>query len=268
MLYFVFTIDGDWEEYFNAGLPEERRKPDKKQLLTLIDREIKLVSRLLSGKFLHFVHTSPIVRSDFLQPEFISRWREIERKGGNIGVHCHEEDLYRAWYFDDCQKMKNAISFLGEGLRKKGLSVLTYRGGFMAFSPKTIPILEENGIFLDFSCAPGRYLFLENILVSDWRGAPDNYYRMDYSDHRRSGSSQVFEIPLGFYIETDSLWKIWRKVKTLKERKVNVIVSVLAHSYEFEFFMKRMKIKLALLILRIYGKFVNAGDVLAILREP
>jgi hypothetical protein len=158
--------------------------------------------------------------------------------------------------------MEKAVGFLAEGLSKKGLKPAAYRGGYLAFSPKTIPILEENGVFLDFSCEPGRYLFHGELLVSDWRGAPDNYYRMSYEDHRRSGNSRVLEIPLGIYIETNSLWRIWGKARKLKKRKGDIIVSVLAHSYDFGSFLKRLKIKLALLILKRYGRFINAREAL------
>jgi len=262
MLYFVFTVDGDWEEYYDPRLPEEKRKPDQGKMLSWADQEIKLAGKLLAGRFVHFIHTSPRAKDFFLLPDFISRWKEIEARGGSVGVHCHEDDPRRAYYYNDKERMEKAIGFLAEGLKKKGLTPAAFRGGYMAFSPKTIPILEQNNIYLDFSCEPGRYLFHGDLLVSDWRGASDNYYQMGYSDHRKPGGSQVFEVPLGFYIENDSMWKIWKKARALKRRKENVIVSVLAHSYEFRSFIKRLKIKLALLILKIYGRFVSAGEVL------
>lgn len=262
MQYFVFTIDGDWEEYYDHTLPAEIRKPDKKRLLSWFDLEIKLASKMLNGRFVHFIHTSPLARDFFLQPEFISRWKEIESRGGSVGVHCHEDDPHRAYYYADAEKMKKAISFLTERLSGEGLKPAAFRGGYLTFSPRTIPILEKLSIFLDFSCEPGRHLFHGELLVSDWRGAPDNYYRLSYEDHRRSGKSRVHEIPLGIYIETNSLWKIWGKARGFKKRKEDIIVSVLAHSYDFGSFLKRLKIKLALLILKRYGRFINAREVL------
>ena len=229
-------------------------------MLPWFDHEIKLASKILNGRFLHFVHTSPRARDFFLQPEFITQWKEIELKGGDVGIHCHEDDPRHAYYYEDQEKMGKGIGFLVKGLREKGLGPIAYRGGYLAFSPKIIPILEKNGIFLDFSCEPDRYLFHGELLVSDWRGAPDNYYRMSYDDHRKPGKSRVFEIPLGIYIELDSLWKIWRKTRAFRRRGGDMIVSVLAHSYEFGSFRKRLKIKLALLILRKYGRFINAKE--------
>jgi hypothetical protein len=267
-LYFVFTVDGDWEEYFRLSLPEDGRKPDKNRILPLVDDELRLASKFLAGKFVHFVHASPRARDFFLQPDFISSWKEIEKSGGSIGVHCHEDDPQRAYFAGDADRMEIAIRALAQGLRGNGLDPIAYRGGYMAFTNKTIPILEENRLFLDFSCEPGRYLYHGNLLVSDWRGAPDNYYQMDYSDHRKPGKSRVYEIPLGrgFYLEKDSLWKIWNSAIAWKKRAAqeDVIVAVLAHTYDFRSFWMQLKIKLALLILKRYGRFVNTKDVLGL----
>ncbi|MFH1683322.1 MAG: hypothetical protein ABIA67_00420 [Candidatus Margulisiibacteriota bacterium] len=267
MMYFVFTIDGDWDEYFNIKLSDEQRKPKKDQLLALVRHEIELAASTLNGKFIHFVHTSPLAKDSFLKPEFISLWKEVEAGGGEVGIHCHEEDLYQAWHYDNQERMESTIGFEVDELNKNGLSPKTYRGGFMTFSPKVIPILEENGIFLDFSCDPGRHLKYGDSLVSDWQGAPDNFYRMSYDDHRRPGDSKVFEIPLGIYIEKRSLWSIWRKARKLKKKKELQILSVMAHTYDFVSWKMRLKIKLALLILKKYGKFIDTVTALNIINE-
>ena len=266
-MYFVFTIDGDWDEYFNVKLSDQERQPGPEQLLSLISQEIDLAARLTSGKFIHFVHTSPLVKDAFLQPGFISLWKKIEAAGGEVGIHCHEEDLYQTWYYDDQQRMEKTISYEVAELTKQGLSPRSYRGGFMTFSPKVIPILEENGLFLDFSCEPGRHLKYGDSLVSDWRGAPDNFYRMSYDDHRKPGDSKVIEIPLGIYIERQSLWSIWQKAKKLSKRKELQILSVMAHTYDFVSWPMRLKIKLALLILRKYGKFIGTKQALKIIDQ-
>lgn len=266
-LKLVFTVDGDWEEYYDPDLSEQKRKPDKAKMLTWIDKETGIAVKMLGGRLLHFIHTSPMAREFFMQPEFISRYKAMEKAGGNVGIHCHEDEPRRAYYYDDVQRMDRAISSMVAGLRGNGLSPVAFRAGYLAFSPTTIPLLEKNGIFLDLSCDPGRHLFHGDLLVSDWRGAPDNYYRLDYSDHRRAGKSRVFEIPLGFYIEKESLFKIWQKAKKLAASPENTVVSVLTHSYEFGSFTKRQKIKIALLILSRYGKFVNGAEVADIIKE-
>jgi hypothetical protein len=276
MLYFVFTVDGDWEEYYDPKLSEEERAPNLEKLLSFIDKEISAVLRIIDGKFIHFVHTSPRARDFFLASEFIARWKKIEEHNGSIGIHCHEDDPRKAYYFDDKERMEKAIGYFTTGLRQAGISPLAYRGGYMAFSPGTIPLLEKNKIYLDFSCEPGRYLIHgEKMLVSDWRGSPYNYYRMDYTDHRKPGNSRVFEVPIGsalggyLYIELSSIIKMWNIARILKRKAKthDILVSVLAHSFEFGYFLKVLKIKLALSILKKYANFINAQEALAIVNK-
>ena len=262
MLYFVFTIDGDWARYFDFSLTNEERKPEKMWLHTLINKEVEIANRYVKGKFVHFLHASPLVREFFLSPDFVSVWKLVEKNGGSIGVHVHEDAPDDAFFVNDSGRMMGAITAHTENLRECGLHPIAYRGGYLAFNKELIPMLEENKLFLDFSCEPGRHI--PN--VADWRGASDDYYRMDYNDHRKEGESKVFEISLGegMYIELTPLWKIVLAARKLKKRadrsKKDIIVSVLAHTYDFNSLFMRTKIKLALLILRRYGKFINAGE--------
>lgn len=264
-LNFIFTIDGDWDEYFYAARPQEQRLPDKRTLLELLDRQLTLIADN-GGKSVHFVHTSPLARNFFLQPEFLALWKRLEARGGNIGIHCHEEELYTAWHYADTARMTPAIDGLVQGLRNAGLSPRAYRGGFMTFCAALIPLLEKHGIKLDFSCDPGRHMVKNGALVSDWRGAPDNVYRMDERDHRKTGKSSVYEIPLGVYIEQQSLLRIWQTCRTLKKRREEIIVAVLAHTYDFASWKMRLKIRAALLICRLHGNFIGVEQALEKIR--
>ncbi|OIO04746.1 MAG: hypothetical protein COX65_03575 [Elusimicrobia bacterium CG_4_10_14_0_2_um_filter_56_8] len=265
-LNYVFTIDGDWDEYFATKLSEEDRKPVKDRLIPLIEGEIAMAAST-GGKFIHFVHTSPLVRDFFLQPEFLALWKKAEGAGGEVGVHCHEEELYKAWHYADTERMAPAIKDMAEGLKKAGLTPRSYRGGYMTFSPKVLPLLESHGIFLDYSCDPGRHMVKNGEIVSDWRGAPSNVYRMDYRDHRKTGDSKVFEIPLGVYIEQQSLFSVWQTCRRLKAAGGTIIVSVLAHTYDFTSWKMRLKIKTALMICKMYGSFINSGQALEKIKE-
>ena len=275
-LYFICTIDGDWDEYFHSKLPDAKRQPNKRTLLNLIKHEIK-VSSLINGKILHFIHTSPIAKDFFLQPEFILLWKKIEVKGGSVGVHCHNEDIYRDGCFSDEKRSEASISFLAKELTNKGLSPISYRGGYLCFCNRNIPFLEKNKLFLDFSCDPDRYLWHEGELVSDWRGAPNNYYHMSYKDHRKPGNSKVIEIPLGksehnaLYVDITSIRGIRKTARFLakkdKEEKGDIIVSFLSHSYEFSSLWKCFRIKLALLICKRYGKFITDKEALEIINK-
>ncbi|NQT75551.1 MAG: hypothetical protein HQ566_03405 [Candidatus Omnitrophica bacterium] len=275
-LYFIFTVDGDWDEYFSTELSKAKRRPDKKNLLRLIKHEIK-IARSVGGKLLHFVHTSPVDRQYFLQPDFIALWKEIQDIGGSIGVHCHEEDLFSNGRLDDLAMMEQSIRSLTEPLRNEGLSLISYRGGYLAFCKSIIPVLERNGIFFDFSCFPGRYLHYKGKLISDWRGAPKNYYRMCYQDQRKDGKSDIIEISLGkikqraLYCDITSLSDIWMIARHLakkeKTSKSDIIVSMLTHTYELASPWKRFRIRTALFICSLYGKFINDKQIPEIVKK-
>jgi hypothetical protein len=191
----------------------------------------------------------------------------MEASGGEVGVHCHEEELYEAWHYADAARMAPAIEGMTRGLREAGLSPIAYRGGFMTFSPAVIPLLEANGLLLDYSCDPGRHLVKNGQLVSDWTGAPDNVYRLDYLDHRKPGSSRVCEIPLGVYIEQQSLLSILNTCRRLARREGDTVVSVLAHTYDFASWKMRLKINAALFICKLYGRFISSREALEIIKE-
>jgi hypothetical protein len=260
-LNFIFTIDGDWDEYFYTKLTDEQRRPALERILPLLRAEQETAAAV-GGKFVHFVHTSPLVRDFFLRPELIAVWKAYEASGGEVGVHCHEEDLYTAWYYADADRMAPVIRNMAAGLRQAGLSPAAYRGGFMAFGPAVIPLLEQNGLQLDCSCAPGRHLVTNGQLVSDWRGAPENIYRLDYQDHRKPGTSRVLELPLGVYIERQSLLGVWKTCRALARREGETMVAVLAHTYDFASWKMRLKIRAALAVCRLYGNFISVREAL------
>ena len=275
-LYLVFTVDGDWGEYFSDQLPQEKRRPDRRGLLDLIKREIDAAG-LINGRILHFVHTSPVERQYLLEPDFVKLWKDIEKAGGGIGVHCHEEELFSEGRLEEPEWLEESIRSVADPLRDKGLNLVSYRGGYLAFCKSIIPILEKNNIRLDFSCSSGRYLHYKGKLIADWRGVPEKHYRMSYDDHRREGESKVVEIPLGkvkqraLYIDITPLIRIWRAARELaaKERGMegDLIVSVLTHTYEFASWWKRLRIKAALLICKHYGRFISDQEALNITEQ-
>ena len=276
MLYFVFTVDGDWKKYYFSKLSPEERAPNLKELLHLVDTEMDIAQKYLKGKLVHFIHTSPRARDFFLKLEFISRWKKIEDLGGNIGVHCHEDDPGKAYYYDDPKRMEKSISSFTNSLKNEGLSPLAYRSGYMAFNSKMTSILEANRILLDFSCEPGIYEGpMEGIILSDWRGAPRNFYRMDYEDYRKAGKSNVFEIPVGkasgraLHFDKSSVFAMRTIARCLEKEagKEDFVVSVLAHTYDFRKKISLLNMKLAFSILKRYGRFINAEEALGIVRK-
>ncbi|MBN1527136.1 MAG: hypothetical protein JW919_06115 [Candidatus Omnitrophica bacterium] len=275
MLYLVFTVDGDWKEYFDVKLSPEKRQPDVKRMQDLIEREMEAAARCLEGRFVHFIHASPCAGNFFLKEPFVASWRLITQGGGDIGVHCHEDLPYSEYYFEDTPRMKKAISAQVTALRGLGLEPCAYRGGFLAFSHTLIPVLEENGLYFDFSCEPGRHLVHNGKVVSDWRGAPGSLYRMSYADHRKEGDSSVYEIPMGvsagsyLYFEKSDLKTIEKAAIELKNRSAgkDIIVSVLTHTYEYRSGETVEDIVDKISILKKYGRFINIEELKEVVKH-
>ena len=271
MLYLLFTIDGDWKNYFNRQLSEKERAPSQCLMLNFIGQEIEMAQRNLEGKFIHFIHTSPRARDFFLKKPFITLWQEIIKGGGDIGIHCHEEDPYLEYYFQDGSRMEKVIKEQADKLRGQGLKVRAYRGGFLTFSKGLIPILERNNLCFDFSCEPERYLIHNRQVVSDWRDSPTSLYQMSYDDYKRAGDSGVFEIPIGalkgkyLYFEKSDLKELEEIVfgfKEMSEKNArDIIVSVLTHSYEYASSDEIKTIEEKISLLKKYGQFINLGEL-------
>ena len=270
MLYFIFTVDGDWDEYFQTKLLEESRAPKKDVLQNLIQQEIDLAEKVLNGRFIHFIHTSSRARDFFLQKEFLLLWKRLVRNGGDVGLHCHEDDPYKEYYYEDISRMKKVISERTGVFRKAGLEIKCYRSGFLGFSSKMARILEENEIFFDFSCEPGRFLKHGKSLVCDWRESSETHYRMDYNNHTKPGNSKVLEIPLGaskgkyLYFEKFNLKDIEEVAGVLKEKsikdKCDIIVSTISHTYDYESSEVIKDIEEKVSLLKKYGKFINIAE--------
>ncbi|UCG34757.1 MAG: hypothetical protein JSW17_04490 [Candidatus Omnitrophota bacterium] len=277
MFYLVFTVDGDWKEYFNINLPEEERLPEKEFMQKLIEQEIEVADRLLDGKLLHFIHASPRVRDFFLKEPFLGLWKRIVEGRGDIGVHCHEDDPYKEYYFRDTERMKEVISQQVKVLNQNGLNPRSYRGGWLIFSNELTPVLEENGLEFDFSCEPDRYLVQEDKVLSDWRGAPKSLYRLSYEDYKKPGGSRVFEVPVGvakgkyLYFEKSGVKELEEIALVLKEESEkeskDVIVSVLTHSYEYKTTGEIENISDKISVLKEFGRFINIKELSEIINK-
>jgi len=271
MLYLLFTVDGDWKNYFNRQLLEKERAPKQDLMKVFIRHEIEVAQRNLEGKFIHFIHASPRARDFFLGKPFITLWQEIIKGGGDIGIHCHEEDPYLEYYFQDSPRMEKVIKDQADKLRGHGLEVKAYRGGFLTFSKELIPILERNNLCFDFSCEPERHLMHDGKLVADWRGSPASLYQMSYGDYKKPGNSGVFEIPIGtlkgkyLYFEKSGLKELEEIASGLKEMSEkasrDIIVSVLTHSYEYASDDEIKTIEEKISLLKKYGQFINLKEL-------
>lgn len=276
MLYLIFTVDGDWKEYFNVQLPPEKRRPDPAVMRRLFAREIETATRCLEGRFLHFIHTSPCARGVFLKEPFTGLWRSIASGGGDVGVHCHEDLPYLEYHFEDIPRMEEVISGQVAALRESALETCSYRGGFLAFTHTLIPVLEKNGIRFDFSCEPDRHLVHNGKTVSDWRGSPRSLYRMSSADHRQPGLSSVYEVPLGssgreyLYFEKSDAKTLERVAADLGERSrdKDIVVSALTHTYEYTSAAAAQEIASKIAVLKRFGRFINIKELKELVALP
>ncbi|MDP6685906.1 MAG: hypothetical protein QGI05_03035 [Candidatus Omnitrophota bacterium] len=267
----MYTIDGDWDEYFNKKLPDIDRLPKQVIMRDLISREIDVAERVLNGRFIHFIHTSRRAKDFFLIEPFLGFWRKISEKGGDVGLHCHEDDPYVEYRYHDVSNMRKVIFERTKAFREKGLEVKCYRSGFLGFSSGMVRILESNRIYFDFSCEPERFLKHGDTVICDWRGAPSTHYRLDYNKYCKEGNSKVWEIPLGFaegkylYFEKFSKNALKKVALSLKKRsvddKMDIVVSVLAHSYDYASLKVVKEIEEKLSLLKNYGKFINIKEL-------
>ncbi|MFC1482692.1 hypothetical protein ACFL56_00360 [Candidatus Margulisiibacteriota bacterium] len=270
MLYFVFTVDGDWRDYFWISKPTTQRRPKKKYMLELFDRQFSTLNRNLDMKFIHFIHTSPFARSFFYKEPFLTLWQEITHLGADVGIHCHEEIPYRKYYFNDTRRMNRVISQHVKLLRKNDIPVSAYRGGFLAFSSDFIPILKRNKLFFDFSCKPDHYFIHNNKIISDWCGSPRSHYQMSLNDYKKTGRSGIYEIPIGSYknkfLHFDSA--IYNNLRTIgfylskQSQKKDSIVSVVSHSYDFATKKNCHDIEKKITLLKNFGSFVNLEEAI------
>jgi hypothetical protein len=215
------------------------------------------------------------VRDFFIEKDFRKLWKDLAGNNGDVGLHCHEDDPYKEYYYQDESRMRRVIRERSVSFRKSGLDIKCYRSGFLGFSRDMVRILEDNGLFFDFSCEPGRFLEDNGQLICNWKNSPRRHYRMSYDNHCKEGDSKVWEIPVGaskgryLYFEKSSLEDIENTALDLKEESVqtssDIAVSVLSHSYEY-ISKERMKdVESKIGALKKYGKFINLkelGDVL------
>lgn len=193
------------------------------------------------------VHTSPFFRRTFLTAPFLSLWHRVVAAGATLVLHAHEDRPGRGTYYDDATHLDRVIGGSATTLRRAGLSVMTFRSGYCAFSSAVIPILETHGLTFDLSAAPGIYNSERGV---DWRGGPDTAQPIDRRDYRASPPAEpsaVITIPMGWdgdghtyaghYLfnelnEEDDLMRVCETVRfRARVRATRQVVLFLCHSY-------------------------------------
>ncbi|NIV14028.1 MAG: hypothetical protein GWN62_22950, partial [Aliifodinibius sp.] len=84
-------------------------------------------------------------------------------------------------------------------MKKAGLPLKIYKGGYLTITHEIIQILKKVGISIDVTCAPNIVWPIKN---ANWENAPVSaYYMSDDSETIPSfpvDKNQIFEIPFGW----------------------------------------------------------------------
>jgi len=215
--------------------------PQKEKFIQYLKNEIRFCKENLNGKYIHFIHFSPLAGFYFLEKEFIPYYKEIESLGGNIGIHLHMDIPLKKYNL-----FQNNIDFIKEVIGKIkdiGLKPIAHRGGYFSYDNIMTKTLEENGVFLEMSNVFGRKMIYKGELVSDWSESINRVYKLDYNNFLKEGDSKVWEIPVGnsnkkyLYLEkmgvNGAKYLLWNMKKNIKSIENDQIATVITHSYMF-----------------------------------
>ena len=160
---------------------------------------LQLMGELAGGRFVFGAHTGVYCREPFYEEPLLGHYRELVEHGAEIAVYPHEEIVGEGTIVTSTRHMRKIITEKTQQLRDAGIEPTSYRGGYCAYDPALTAILEEVGIDVDLSAAPGQ---VNPQWSEEWADALPSAYYLCAEDpyhgacgHRKSG---VLEIPMGW----------------------------------------------------------------------
>jgi len=125
---------------------------------------------------------------------FMNTWKELEKKGHEIGYHAHG-------IIPSSTEEKDKIITQGiSKLRNAGLNIVSYRAGRFHLTGPLLQILEKNKIKFDSSVVPGlREIFEDGTERCNHIEAPTTPYFPSHQDHTKEGDSPILELPINRY---------------------------------------------------------------------
>ncbi len=201
MVYLVPYMDGNWVGYdpltAEVGYLLEPVVAD--QVLGNLETALDVMGRSVGGRFVFGVHTGVYCRELFFRDAALVRYHRLVAGQGELALHPHEEVVARGPLVTAEHHMRKIVVDKTHELRKAGLEPTAYRGGYYAYSALLTPILEELGILVDLSAAPGLEVSAWN---AAWDQAPPSGYYLCSRDPAHAGCrdapSRVFEVPKGW----------------------------------------------------------------------
>lgn len=247
-VYMVPLVDVNWVDFgpMDPSRNYIAEPPPVEQCAREVDACIDEFRNLSDGKVVYAVHSGTYCRKAFYEEPFLSHYKRAIASGGEICLHTHEEIAGKGTRNSEADHVTRMILDRKADLERAGISPSSYRGGHFAYMTYLTPLLEELGVRIDFSAAPG---FNQPAWDAVWTGAPFSSFYLDRANHlappSKAGASKVLEIPLGAdgvgtdpvnYLYTDEstlddLKRVWQVVRDRGAREGRPqIVHSLYHS--------------------------------------
>jgi hypothetical protein len=200
LVYFVPMVDMTWaafapldarKSYSTGPLPMELCAEEAAQ-------SVDFMYNLVRDHFVYALHTGTYCRDGFYKDPFMQTWQRAASLGAEILVHPHEEIAGVGTRYGEREHMLNVTKAGIRLLREAGIEPVGYRGGHYAYANFMTALLEELGLKLDFSGAPG---VNQAGWEATWGSAPFSAYHLcrEEKNHFRCEHtpSSVIEVPLG-----------------------------------------------------------------------
>lgn len=195
----VPLIDVNWLVYapFDRARDYRIDPPDVAKSIGETRSLCRQMGGLTGGKYILTPHSGTYCRTGYYEGEMLEIYAEAVAEGGELCVHLHEEIKGEGTRYGEPDHITTVFLDCKKRLEAADISPVAYRGGHYAYAPFMNRLLEESGIFIDCSCAPGmNYPDRQAI----WTEAElSGYYLPDDPRSPRAGQtpSKVFEIPIG-----------------------------------------------------------------------
>lgn len=284
-VYAVPVIDVNWLVFapFDPGRGFRVDPPNVRQ--SLIDLKIVMseLKNLTDGKYVLTPHSGTYCRSEYYEGDILGLYQEAVAGGADVGVHLHEEIKGVGTRFAEMDHVTAMFLACKQKLEAAGVRPVAYRGGHYAYHPAMNKLLEDNEIFVDYSCCP-KLDFPDREAI--WTEAgytadllPDNL-RRPWPSQRRS---RILEVPIGsdglgtayaniLHIEQseiDNLERVWDAVVARAEAQhAPQIVHFLFHTASVgeEKWLKRFRQFLDM-VPRRRGQFISSAEAQMLFRD-
>jgi hypothetical protein len=200
LVYLVPSLDVCWANF--APMRPHRNfiadPPPVAQCADELGRVVAELGPFLEGQYVLAVHTGTYNRDAFYQEPFLAHYRSAVAQGAGIAIHPHEEIRAKGTGHITEPYMRQMIRARKDQLLAGGVTPTAYKGGHFAYPAWLTRILDEEGLHVDFSAAPG---YSEPRCDANWIGvAPGGGY-LSFEDptwpEGQGTRSRVLEMPLG-----------------------------------------------------------------------